>query len=330
MINLENKEVQFAIDAVRQACKLVNVVEAEMVNSALIKTDRSPVTVADFTVQALIGSMLQKAFPEDPLVGEEDTSVLLGEASTATLNQVTAYLDPFISHSTPEAVCGWIEHGSGDVATRYWTLDPIDGTKGFLRGDQYAVALALVVDGLVQIGVLGCPKLGTAYPEIFDTSGSLIIAVRGQGTWSMPIVGTINIRRMQVSNRKLGDQARIFRSYEKGHTNISQIDEFSTELGTKTKSLSMDSQAKYAVLAAGQGELLLRLLSEKQPDYKEKVWDQAAGSLIIEEAGGKITDLDGKALDFTAGRLLVNNRGVLASNQMIHSQALETLRKIRA
>jgi len=52
------------------------------------------------------------------------------------------------------AVCEWIDRGGSDYARRFWTLDPIDGTKGFLRGDQYAVALALVVDGKVQVGVL--------------------------------------------------------------------------------------------------------------------------------------------------------------------------------
>jgi 3'(2'), 5'-bisphosphate nucleotidase len=48
------------------------------------------------------------------------------------------------------------------AAERYWVMDPVDGTKGFLRGDQYAVALALVERGEVVLGVLGCPNLGPA------------------------------------------------------------------------------------------------------------------------------------------------------------------------
>jgi 3'(2'), 5'-bisphosphate nucleotidase len=72
------------------------------------------------------------------------------------------------------------------------------------------------------------------------------------------------------------------------------------------------------------------LLSAKKPDYREKIWDQAAGSLIVEEAGGWVTDLDGKPLDFTAGRTLADNRGILATNGHLHPAALEALRAIGA
>ena len=92
----------------------------------------------------------------------------------------------------------------------------------------------------------------------------------------------------------------------------------------------MDSQAKYAVLAAGKGDLLLRLLSPSRPDYREKIWDQAAGSIVLEEAGGKITDLHGKELDFRTGRSLTNNRGILASNGALHGAALQALSEIGA
>jgi 3'(2'), 5'-bisphosphate nucleotidase len=92
----------------------------------------------------------------------------------------------------------------------------------------------------------------------------------------------------------------------------------------------MDSQAKYAVLAAGQGEIYLRMLTPSRPDYKEKIWDQAAGSIVIEEAGGRVTDLHGKPLDFTLGRTLAQNRGICATNGLLHEAALKTLEAIHA
>jgi len=122
----------------------------------------------------------------------------------------------------------------------------------------------------------------------------------------------------------------LLRSYESGHTNTDQIDEFAQYVGIEADPVRMDSQAKYAVLAAGQGDLLLRLLSPLKPDYREKIWDQAAGSLIVQEAGGRITDLDGKALDFSTGRTLAANRGVIASNSLLHEIALAGLRNIQA
>ncbi len=124
--------------------------------------------------------------------------------------------------------------------------------------------------------------------------------------------------------------ALLLRSFESGHTNVDQIGDFRDALGVKAPPVSMDSQAKYTLLASGDGDLLLRLLSPAKPDYREKIWDQAAGSLILEEAGGKITDLDGKNLDFSTGRSLRNNRGILATNGMLHQAALDALRRIGA
>jgi 3'(2'), 5'-bisphosphate nucleotidase len=66
------------------------------------------------------------------------------------------------------------------------------------------------------------------------------------------------------------------------------------------------------------------------PDYKEKIWDQGAGSIVVEEAGGRISDLHGRALDFTAGRTLAKNRGILASNGALHEAVLKGLEKIGA
>jgi 3'(2'), 5'-bisphosphate nucleotidase len=92
----------------------------------------------------------------------------------------------------------------------------------------------------------------------------------------------------------------------------------------------MDSQAKYAVLAAGVGDVNLRLISPKMPAYRERIWDQAAGSIVVEEAGGRVTDLDGKPLDFAQGRTLATNRGVLATNGQLHDALLDGLKEIHA
>lgn len=62
-----------------------------------------------------------------------------------------------------------------------WTLDPIDGTLGFLRGEQYAVCLAFVQDAQVQVGVMGCPNLPVDYRQPDGPKGCLFVAVRGQG-----------------------------------------------------------------------------------------------------------------------------------------------------
>lgn len=302
-----------------------------MVSPVIAKQDRSPVTVADFASQALIAHRLFRAFPADSLVGEEDATVLRTPEARGTLERVAQFTSRFMPESDPEKICDWIDRGCGEPTNRFWTLDPIDGTKGFLRGDQYAVALALIEDGQVQVGVLGCPNLTAGYRPDPSGGGSLVVAERLRGAWVTSLDHPDqSFVQLEVSDRQDPASARLLRSFESGHTNVSQIDQFARQLGAEAAPVRMDSQAKYAVLAAGHGELYLRLLSTQRPDYEEKVWDQAAGSLIIEESGGWVTDLNGKPLDFTAGRTLARNRGILASNGHLHAAALQTLRAISA
>jgi 3'(2'), 5'-bisphosphate nucleotidase len=331
MIDTSNPKVQTALRAVRQAATLMRLIQRETVVSSLTKGDKSPVTVADFTSQAIIGRVLSQAFPDIPLVAEETSTALRDLDGENILAQVTGYVGKIILGATPETVCDWIDFGSAEVGKKFWVLDPIDGTKGFLRGDQYAVALALVEDGLPQIGVLGCPNLRDASTPDMEGIGSIVLAVRGQGTWSTSMAEDDNQwKQLKVSARSDASHARLLRSFEAGHTNVDQIDELAYWLDVKVGPIRMDSQAKYAVLAAGGGEVMIRLLSPDRPDYREKIWDQAAGSIILEEAGGRLTDLAGKSLDFTQGRTLKNNRGVLATNGLLHDKVLQGLSSINA
>ena len=328
MIDLKNTEINFALHAIRQASQLVLQIQSEMVATALTKDDRSPVTIADFASQALVAKLLSDAFPGDPLVAEENASALHLSSEKHTLEDITRFVASIIPKANPQSVCAWIDRGSVNPARRFWTLDPIDGTKGFLRGDQYVVALALVVDGQVQVGALGCPKLNQGFQPDMNGPGSLVIAARGQGSWVIPLAGPGIFKRLRVSQCKEPSQARLLRSYESGHTNVEKIDQLVKILGMKGEMVRMDSQAKYAVLASGHGELVMRLLSPSKLDYREKIWDQASGSLIIEEAGGRITDLHGKGLDFTAGKILAKNQGILASNGYLHTAAVQALRMV--
>ena len=322
-------EAQFAIEAVREASLLARCIQREMVSGSLTKDDRSPVTVADFAVQALVSRRLAESFPTAALVGEEQSDALQLEEGVAILDQITNFVRTAIPDATPEEVCGLIDRGSGDPPSTFWTLDPIDGTKGFLRREQYAVALGLIEDGQVTLGVLGCPELADARRPDSTGSGTLVIAIRGQGTWHRSLDGA-EWRRLHASGRSSAAEAHILRSVEKSHTNVDEIGQLAANLGVTSAPVGMDSQAKYAVVAAGEGDVLLRLISKSRPDYRERIWDQAAGSIVVEEAGGRITDLDGKPLDFSHGRTLAKNRGIAATNGHLHDAILTGLRAIDA
>ena len=325
-------ESQFAISAVREAALLTRRVQQQMVSPALVKGDKSPVTVADFSAQAIVAKRLAEAFPEAKLVGEEDAGDLnASDEGRETLAQIQKFVGLNLPGISTDEVCQLIDHGNAQASGTFWTLDPVDGTKGFLRGEQYAVALALIEDGKVVLGVLGCPGLEGASSVNLTGPGSLLIAVRGQGTYTSTLdPADDNWTKLEVAPTDDVAQTRIFRSVETAHTNTGQLGELSTAMGVTAEPIPMDSQAKYAVLAAGGGEMLVRLLSNSRPDYRERIWDQAAGSIVVEEAGGTVTDLDGKSLDFAHGTSLEQNRGVLATNGKVHQAALDALKAIGA
>lgn len=330
MLNLERPELSFAVEAVKKAGLLTRKIRSEMIiPSSLSKADRSPVTVADLAAQAVIAKYLKDLFPGDVLVGEESAGILKNPEAEPILRQVTHFVKTVFPEATPEQVCEWIDHGTGEPGRRFWTLDPIDGTKGFLRGDQYAVGLALLEDGQIQVGVLGCPHLKEAHKPDPEGPGSLIAAVKGEGSWYSTLEVNKKFKPLHVSKRKDVTQAVLLRSFDTGHTNAGQMEFLKKYMHIETPLFLLDSLAKYGVLAYGAGDIYFRLLSPEKPDYKEYIWDQASGSIILEEAGGYITDLDGKKLDYTTGRKLLNNRGVIASNGLLHDFALGALAALK-
>ena len=320
----------------REAAQLVRRVQSEMVadfpnKGALAKGDKSPVTVADFAAQAIVGLRLYETFPEMGFVGEESSDALQTDDGKATLDQITHFVQQIVPSATPEKICEWIDRGAGEPTDEFWTLDPVDGTKGFLRGDQYAVALGFIRDGVVRVGALGCPELEAASRLCRGGPGTLLIARRGNGTWAGSLIGAkTDWQQLNVSDRNTPAEARLLCSVEKAHTDTGGIGKLVKTLEITADPVPMDSQAKYAVLAAGVGDVNLRLISPKMPDYREMIWDQAAGSIIVEEAGGRVTDLDGKPLDFSQGRTLATNRGVLATNGHLHNALLAGLQEINA
>jgi len=250
----------------------------------------------------------------------------------------------FVSQMLPEAevhteqMFAWIDRGQGVCGHRFWTLDPIDGTKGFLRGGQYVIALALIADGTVEIGIVGCPRLSItrAPASQADVSahavlaaveegadGGIAIAVRNRGAWWMPL-DSRRLTRLSVSSESNPAQTRTLHSRESRHSDVEELHRILRALRSSAPPVLMDGQTKQVLLAAGAAELLMRIPID--PDYREAIWDQAAGALLVEEAGGRVTDLDGLPLDFTTGRHLLRNTGLIASNGLLHDAVLGVVR----
>ena len=321
-----NSKKQIAIEAVLKAGELCQQVQDEMVSTdAIQKSDRSPVTVADFGSQALICKAIGDAFPEDIIVAEEDAQSL--KENPTLLGRVTEYVRPFVvgdaqkqENISSQKVCKWIDRGSGEIGNSFWTLDPIDGTKGFLRRDQYAVALAWIVDNEVQLGVLGCPNLPHQLDVPNPERGCLFVAVRGEGTTIYTTKGEL-LGQALVSE----DASRLAESFESTHGDSNTHTQIANKLGLNKPPLQIDSQAKYGIVARGEASLYIRLPNPEYPDYRECIWDHAAGLIVVEEAGGKVTDANGKSLSFLSGRRMTDNRGVVATNRTLHKQVLSII-----
>lgn len=314
-------EVDVAIAAVCEAAKVCQKVQSGIAPDALEKKDKSPVTVADFASQALVCRTLQTKFADDPVIGEEDAAALRGDEGADFRSRVFAELKPFDVASEDDALALIDRGGAQSYSERFWTLDPIDGTKGFLRGDQYAVALALVVDGVLTVAAMACPNLPCG-----DATGTVFWAAKGQGASFAPLGTPGSKSSAKVSGQTDVAMTRLCESVESGHSSHDHSAQVVTKLGITADPVRLDSQTKYGVVARGDAEVYLRLPT--RPGYREKIWDHGAGVLIVQEAGGTVTDVLGKPLDFTHGRELVNNRGVVVSHGPFHEQLLATLRDI--
>ncbi len=320
-----------ARDAVALAARACREVQASLERvKAITKDDKSPVTVADFASQAIVGRVLTERLGRGVvLVGEEDSKWLREEDHAphraATLAAVRAVWPDADEKSMLDA----IDVGAGDTLHgSFWTLDPIDGTKGFLRNQQYAIALAFVERGTPVVGVLGCPNLPRDFRRPLDepdAHGCIYTAIKGAGVSETPAddpaAAPVTIRRL---DREAGEPLSICESVESAHSKQDDTARILARLAEggqpSREPARLDSQAKYAVTARGQADAYLRLPTKK--DYVERIWDHAAGALVATEAGCFVTDIRGRALDFSQGRGLERNKGVVCAPPRVHGLIL--------
>lgn len=224
------------------------------------KDDLSPVTKVDREVEALIRDIVLSNHPHHRILGEE----------------------------------GGV---SGDTHSPYlWVVDPIDGTKKYIRGlPEFAVLIAVFCGEQVIVGVSHAPALNET-----------IVASRNGGAF-------LNDRRqLHVSSiRKISEvflthgENRLFS--QTGHlTNLVTLCD--DVWGTK----GFEDFLSYHLVAGGRIDAVL--------ESKTNIWDIAAVSLIVEEAGGKVTDLYGNPLS-------VNSSSVIATNGLVHDRIVSYLRE---
>ena len=293
--------------------------------STLQKGDKSPVTVADFASQAIVSHLLGMHFPDIPLVGEEDAADLRDNADMRA--KVVAAVRTVLPEIAASTVLMAIDRGThaGGPTGRLWVLDPIDGTKGFLRLDQYAVALALVEDGVPVLGVLGCPNLPVDGDAPDGERGCICAGIPGSGA-TVQTLEEGQERPISVSKGLALSETRFCESVEKAHSNQSHSAQVAERLGITAEPYRIDSQCKYAAVSRGDAAVYLRLPTK--PGYVEKIWDHAAGQAVAQAAGATVTDATGAPMDFSKGRGLVDNKGVIVTHGPYHAEVVAAVRAV--
>ncbi|KDP39401.1 hypothetical protein JCGZ_03683 [Jatropha curcas] len=337
-----DKELVAAKKAASLSARLCQKVQKALLQSDVqSKSDKSPVTVADYGSQALVSFVLQRELPSETfsLVAEEDSGDLCTNEGQEILERITKLVNDTlasdgsygVSTLSTEDVLKAIDSGKSEGGShgRHWVLDPIDGTKGFLRGDQYAIALGLLEEGKVVLGALACPNLplssiGSANQSpLHGEIGCLFFAEVGTGTYMQPLNGASAVK-VQVSAIDNPEEASFFESYEAAHSMHDLSSSIAKKLGVKAPPVRIDSQAKYGALARGDGTIYLRF---PRKGYREKIWDHAAGYIVVTEAGGVATDAAGNPLDFSKGRYLDLDTGIIVTNPKLMPSLLKAVRE---
>lgn len=311
--------------------------------SEVCKQDTSPVTVADFAAQALLIDTLRAAFPGDAFVGEEDSDLLRRDAALRS-RVYELFSSTAASAASVDDMLDLIDlggRGVGGPEGRFWVMDPVDGTAAFLRGQQYAVSLALVQDGCQVVGVLACPNLkldrdGRVSESSVDARGLgiMLSAVRGHGVDLFTLPASPDDSPPPVPRRlpRLEPPPTLSRTHLVDcHLNPPSsravMRQLATRLGAPFPGTDVwSSHVRYVALVLGGGHALVRIPAGSR--RSSCIWDHAGAQLIYAEVGGTATDLDGGAIDFGAGRYLSRNRGLVVAHADIHPRILSLAQEL--
>ncbi len=296
----------------------------------VIKADGTPVTAGDLAVQMAIGAVLERCTPGVPVVGEEGESSVAGRDGEVLLGRAVDAVKNSMGSGAPRDPERYLGTRPQPNAPAWWTVDPIDGTKGFRSARHYALCLALVEGSRATVGVLSCPTLMIGHDplEIGPDSqcGTVYYASVGAGAWKFaPHAG---------QSRAPDDPSRVVRPATtreawlvcdsiEGSARAMRMRSVMDHTQLPWTSISLDSQCKYALVAEGAADCFMRVPGATR---LECVWDHAPGAVVAAEAGATVCDLNGAALHFS-GASLERNTGTLACDASIGQRVCAAARE---
>lgn len=345
------KELHLASLAVQRAALLTKKLLSAVDKGSFDKSDSTPVTIADFAAQATIVAAIHHTFPDDEIVGEEDSTSLRQDPALLDRTWELAssiHLDDVESEallSTPqskEEMLRLIDLGAPGRAGRsgrIWTLDPVDGTATFMRGQQYVVCLALIEDGQQRLGVLGCPNLllgaGTVSEDLVDRDGygQMLSVVAGQGATIRPMSTGALLPAEPLSPVPQPTSTRDVRFVDTQAANTQNLalhKRVAAQLGCPWPNPVdlWSAQMRYVAIAVGGGCNAFIKVPLKE-SYRSKIWDHAGGMLLVQELGCVVSDLEGSTVDCGLGRTLAGCHGMVVAPASVHGRVLEAVKVAR-
>jgi 3'(2'), 5'-bisphosphate nucleotidase len=294
-------------------------------DSVMDKGAAGPATVADLAGQvAAIRALRSAEGPRCRIMAEESLDEVDRLGGDALVERVVRALqDAGLALSRDEVrdtLAAGVDAGGADGEC--WALDPLDGTKGYLRGGQFAIAVGLLRDGVPVAGAVAAPRLAAHGTDA--GAGVVFLAAAGQGAWQEELLAAPGGARTPVRARpwSRGDAIRLGGSVERAHSASDALEAAASALGPVVP-VRVDSQAKYALVARGDADAYVR--RSPSPGYRECAWDHVAGALVAREAGCTVTDVHGRPMDFGGGRRLAASEGVLCAAPGLHPALLAAL-----
>ena len=297
------KELSLAIDLVKKASKITEWFRTKH-SSSFIKKDDSPVTLADFASQIFIISEIKKSFPEDQIIAEEESGVFLNSNAEKILKRCYTSIQINFEENLKETL-----NYRGPSSNRQWTVDPIDGTKGFQKNLAYAIGIGFMIQTEPTVCAIGVPNYKNTNITIFS-------AEKNHG--AKVSYGDQNFSKLKVSDIKDLKTSRMAYSL---HYNKPWVLDFAKSLNI-TNFIPMDSMAKLCMVAEGSAEIYIKPMNIQ----RSFTWDFLPGELLVKEAGGMITDIKGNPIKYLNEKCKVTAPGLIASNGTIHDDLLNALK----
>ncbi len=301
-----NRELKFAIDIVRKASIITEWFRKKGIESfSFKKSDQSPVTLADFASQIYLISQLREFFQDDQIIAEEENIEFIDQKAENLIKQCFEELNLIDLEILKENIR---YHGKSSV--RQWTIDPIDGTIGYQKGLSYAIGLGFMIESNPKICAIAIPNYNEKALAIFS-------AEKNQGAQV-----SFNKNVFKPIKVNLNEDIRNIRLCHSLHYDQPWVLNFAQDIGIRNF-IQIDSMAKFCMVADGTADLYLKPLD---PEHSF-TWDFLPGDLLVREAGGSVTDLNGEGLKFKERKCLWTKPGIIASNSRLQKNIIELIKR---